>query len=203
MQRVVSTLKLDDMIQFSRLMLKFQSVERAIHVPGIDRNENDVEHSYQLAMMAWYLNNAGNLGLDTDKIIRYALVHDLPETLAGDVHAYDPQARKGKAERERQALKVLHQEYPEAAEIIEAVHIYDRLEDPEARYIYALDKIMPMVLVYLDGGRAWREYGLTAEQLHANKLDKVALSQPVKELYDQLVVLLERNPQLFSNISAL
>jgi putative hydrolase of HD superfamily len=198
MQRVTHKLSLDTVIQFSRLMLQFQSIERAIRLPGgRPARENDVEHSYQLAMMAWYLNGAGEFGYDTDKLIRYALVHDLPEAYAGDVHAYDVEGRKGKAERERRALELIAHEYPLAADIVEAVQDYDRLDNPESRYIYALDKLLPMINVFLEGGTSWREYGLTATQLHTNKLEKMAVCEPVKELYEQLMVLIGQNPNLF------
>src|SRR5664279_4569498 len=99
------TLSLDDMMQFSQLMLRLQDVVRAIHVPGRDVKENDVEHSYHLAMMGWYLNVSGELGYDTDSIVRYALIHDLAEAYAGDVSALDPIGRIGKPEREAAALE--------------------------------------------------------------------------------------------------
>jgi 5'-deoxynucleotidase YfbR-like HD superfamily hydrolase len=199
MQRVTHKLSLDTVIQFSRLMLQFQSIERAIQLPGgRPTRENDVEHSYQLAMMAWYLNGVGEFGYDTNKLIRYALVHDLPEAYAGDVHAYDVEGRKGKAERERRALELIAHEYPLAADIITAVQDYDRLDDPESRYVYALDKLLPMINVFLEGGTSWRDYGLTAVQLHANKLEKMSVCEPVRELYEQLMVLINQNPELFS-----
>ena len=65
----VSQLKLDDMIRFSRLMLQLQDVIRSIDLPRGSSKENDVEHSYHLAMMAWYLNSSGHLGYDTELII--------------------------------------------------------------------------------------------------------------------------------------
>jgi 5'-deoxynucleotidase YfbR-like HD superfamily hydrolase len=199
MQRVTHKISLDHVIQFSRLMLQFQSIERAIRLPGgRPAPENDVEHSYQLAMMAWYLNGVGEFGYDTDKIIRYALIHDLPEAYAGDVHAYDVEGRKGKAERERRALELIAHEYPLAAGIVGAVQEYDQLDNPESRYVYALDKLLPMINVFLEGGSSWREYGLTAIQLHANKLEKMSVCEPVKALYEQLMLLINHNPELFN-----
>jgi putative hydrolase of HD superfamily len=197
-------LNLEDMIQFSRLMLQFQQTERAIRPPGRESHENDVEHSYQLAMMAWYLNSSGGLGYDTNLLLRYALVHDLAEAYTGDVHAYDTEGRKGKTEREHRALNLMSHEFPASREFISAIEEYESGLSAEAKFIYALDKLMPMLLVYLEGGRSWREYGLKFEQLHVNKLEKVAVSEPIKSLYDQLAKLLDKNPQLFdTSVSAL
>ena len=191
------TLSLPDMMQFSQLMLRLQDVVRAIHVPGRDVKENDVEHSYHLAMMGWYLNITGQLGYNTDSIVRYALIHDLAEAYAGDVSALDPQARIGKPEREAAALKRIRAEFPLAEEIIVAVHNYETLADEEARFVYALDKLMPMVMVYLADGRTWLEDKQGFAYMHECQSPKIAVSEPVNQLYAQLRDLLIHRPQLF------
>lgn len=191
------SLNLKDMMQFSQLMLRLQDVVRAIHVPNRDIKENDVEHSYHLAMMGWYLNVSGKLGYDTDNLVRYALIHDLAEAYAGDVSALDPIGRIGKPEREEAALLRIRKEFPLAEEIIAAVHKYETLADDEAKFIYALDKLMPMVMVYLAEGRTWKEEQHGFMAMHNCQAPKIALSEPVNHLYGQLQTLLIRRPQLF------
>jgi len=195
MQRTALSIK--DMIQFSRLILRFQDTIRVVDLPRGTSRENDVEHSYHLAMMAWYLNSAGGLGYDVDKVIRYALVHDLAETYAGDVHAFDAEARRGKVQREAEAMSRIEREFPLGAEITDAVHDYEGRVDDEARFVYALDKLMPILMIYLEGGKTWRDDGLSLSQIHDNKQDKVALSEPVSDLYLQLKSLLDDQPDLF------
>lgn len=190
-------LNVSDMIEFSRLMLRLQEVIRAIHVPGRDTKENDVEHSYQLAMMAWYLNTSGRLGYNVDNLVRYALVHDLAEAYAGDVSALDLKARIGKREREEAAIQRIREEFPAAEEIIAAVERYENLSDEEARFVYALDKLMPMVTVYLADGRTWHEEGQDFELIHHCQGPKIAISAPVDQLYQQLKTIFLRQPQLF------
>jgi putative hydrolase of HD superfamily len=186
------------MIKFSRLMLRFQSVVRAIHLPGRDEKENDAEHSYHLAMMAWYLNSHARLGYDTDRLIRYALAHDLVEAYAGDVSALDLDARRHKAKREAEALRRIEHEFPEAKELTDAVRDYELLADAEARFVYALDKLMPTLMVYLDEGRTWKEEGQTQELIHFCQSDRIALSEPVNQLYEQLAWILRARPELFA-----
>ena len=190
-------LNLEDMMQFSQLMLRLQDVVRAIHVPGRDIKENDVEHSYHLAMMSWYLNMSGELGYDTDRLVRYALIHDLAEAYAGDVSALDRVGRIGKPEREAAALSRILREFPLAEDIIHAVHNYETLADEEAKFVYALDKLMPMVMVYLADGRTWREENQGFNVMHQCQAPKIAVSEPVDQLYAQLQTLLLRRPQLF------
>jgi putative hydrolase of HD superfamily len=192
-----STLSLDRMIEFSKLILKFQDVQRAFYLPR-GNPENDVEHSYHLAMMAWYLNGTGKLGLSTDRIIRYALVHDLVEAYVGDVHAFDEAARIGKFERESAAIEQFAVDFPEAINMVPIMRAYMRHEDQEAKFIYALDKLMPMIMIYLDDGRTWREDGFCFDQMNAVQADKIALSAPVEILYDQLKAIFKQRPELFA-----
>ena len=182
-------------------MLRLQDVVRAIHVPGRDIKENDVEHSYHLAMMGWYLNISGKLGYDTDSLVKYALIHDLAEAYAGDVSALDPVGRVGKPEREAAALQRIRAEFPLAEEIVSAVHNYETLADEEAKFIYALDKLMPMVMVYLADGRTWQEEKQGFTVMHNCQAPKIAVSAPVNELYSQLKDLLLRRPQLFGAVA--
>jgi putative hydrolase of HD superfamily len=179
-------LNLEDMMQFSQLMLRLQDVK-----------ENDVEHSYHLAMMGWYLNSSASLGYNTDKLVRYALIHDLAEAYAGDVSALDPIGRIGKPEREAAALERIREEFPMAEELVLAVHSYENLTDEEARFVYALDKLMPMVMVYMADGRTWREENQGYKIMHECQAPKIAISEPVSELYAQLQTLLLGRPQLF------
>jgi putative hydrolase of HD superfamily len=192
------TLTIDRMIQFSRLMLQFQDVIRAFYLPR-GAKENDVEHSYHLAMMGWYLNMAGDLKYDTDRVIRYALLHDLVEAYVGDVHAFDEQGRRGKEEREHAAILRFEAEFPEAADMVPIMRDYMALADPEATFVYALDKLMPMVMIYLDNGRTWREDGYQFEQIHQVQSSKIARSGPVLQLYEQLRCIFESRPELFAS----
>ncbi len=193
-----TALSINDMIQFSQLMLRFQEIKRVIFLPNRDTPENDVEHSYQLAMMAWYLNSSAELGLDTDRLLRYTLVHDLAEIYAGDIPSFDTQGRKHKVELEHQALKQIRAEMPATHELIDTIEEYELQDNDESNFVYALDKLMPMLTVYIEGGKSWQEYDLAFEPLHADKLDKVARSEPVRELYKQLTVLLMQNPHMFA-----
>ncbi|MDB5237510.1 MAG: metal dependent phosphohydrolase, putative hydrolase of superfamily, partial [Parcubacteria group bacterium] len=67
-----SGMKLERILAFTRMQMEFQKVERVLRVPGMpDRWENDVEHSYNLAMLGWYIVTSEKLALDTDLVIKY------------------------------------------------------------------------------------------------------------------------------------
>ena len=77
------------LLELQRLLAAFSQVERMNHRKHADAfvPENDTEHSYNLAMTAWYLAKWFP-ELNRDLLIRYALVHDLVEVHAGDTYIW-------------------------------------------------------------------------------------------------------------------
>jgi len=59
---------------------------------GMSEPESVADHSYRTALMAMVISDAR--GLDTERAVRLALLHDLPESLVGDAM---PEERSGKA----------------------------------------------------------------------------------------------------------
>ncbi len=191
---------LNSLLSFARVLGELQAVERVIRVRNSKRWENDVEHSYSLAMLAWYILDTEQLPLDRDLVFRYALAHDLVEVYAGDTYLYseDQALLASKPERERLAAERLLAEFPEVPEMHAAIRGYVTKEDAESRFVYALDKIEPILKIYLDGGRTWQEKGITLEMLYKSKKDKVTLSPEIQPYFDDLIALLRKEEkQLF------
>lgn len=183
---------LEKLLGFAKMLNLLQAVERVIRVKDSDRWENDMEHSYHLAMLAWYIVDSQKLALNREKVFCYALAHDLVEVYAGDTYVFsdDPALLASKGERETQAAKRLEKEFPEVPEMHEAIQHYVAKDDAESRFVYALDKIEPLVKMYLDGGRTWREKNVTLEMLYEIKKDKVALSPEIQKYFDEFMALL-------------
>src|SRR5713226_9513959 len=53
---------------------------------GIPAPESVADHSFRAALMALVLGSAA--GLDTARLVKLVIVHDLPEALAGDATPY-------------------------------------------------------------------------------------------------------------------
>lgn len=188
---------LSNVLKTLALLHAFQKVERTVFVLGEDRCENDVEHSYMLAMIAWRIADAIAPYLAREKVLRYALVHDLVEVYAGDTYFYTTQENSAeeKVKRERAAFEQLRSEYADWPTMIGDIEAYELRVDEEARFVYALDKVMPILSIYLDGGRMWRQKGVTLDMLITKKQDKIALSPEISALFTELVALLESNKQ--------
>lgn len=186
---------LGDVLQFTKLLNKFQEIERVIYLPGRDRRENDGEHSYQLAMLAWYISDKSSIDLDKDLVIKYALIHDLVEVYAGDTYIYSQNQNdhESKYEREEKARIRIEEEFPDFKDLHALILMYETREDKESRFVYVLDKIHPVLQLYLDEGRCWKEEKVTLQMLLDKKKDKIALAEELRPLWNELEEILIHN----------
>lgn len=175
-----------------RMLHSFQRIERVVPVPGEDRYENDAEHSYFLAMSVWHAIDTFELPLDRDKAIRYALAHDLPEVHAGDTYVFSKDALAGKKERETAARKKLKEDFPTIPDMHEAMEAYERQTDPEAVFVRALDKLLP-VMTYLQDSRTLKERGTSFSEFVELKRRTTASCAEVSDLAEQLIALFDQD----------
>lgn len=192
---------LKELQAFNDLLLQFQKIERAVYVPKEDRQENDVEHSYQLAMLAWYIVERDALPLDKDLVLRYALIHDLVEVYAGDTFFYGSEEElASKKEREEKAAKQLREDLPEFAALHTHILQYEEQKNEESRFVRALDKIVPMLNIYADGGRTWQKRSISLEMLIEKKRPILAQVPELEPYFEEFVALLAKRPELFKGI---
>ena len=108
------------------------------------RVESVAEHSWRLALMAFLLPDEFP-DLDTDRVIRMCLIHDLGECFTGDI----PVFRKTDADRETEdsLLEKWVRSLPAgvSAEMAALYREMDALETPEARVYKALDKMEALI----------------------------------------------------------
>lgn len=177
--------------KFVRLLQAFQSVERVAHVPDFSRSENDAEHSYALTMLCWYLLDTLHLKLDKKKVLEYALVHDFVEVYAGDSYIFDPEARKSKLEREEKARIRLKEEFPEFEDLHTNIAAYEEHADPEAVFVNEVDKLIPLVINYVQSGYSWKQMRVQPGELFENKRNKITKHPEVREILEQFITELE------------
>lgn len=189
---------IDRLLSFNKLLLRFRAIERTVLIPPeCKEHENDVEHSYNLAMTAWYLAQHFQ-NINNEKVIQLALVHDWVEIYAGDTFVYgDTDSLQSQAEREAKAIKTIEINWPDAPEIIQSIKFFEDRQTPEAKFVYALDKLMPALLVYMGDGESWRKKNITFEMFIKEKNPKISLSEEVNEYYQQLLKLLSNNSDFF------
>ena len=148
---------------------KLKTVFRRTYVLGTNRHENDAEHSWQLAMMAFVLNEYANEEVNALRILKMVLIHDIVEIDAGDTFCYDDKGALDKADRERAAAQRLFGLLPDnqAKEIQGLWEEFEGRNTPEAKFANGLDRLMPLLHNYHSEGKAWKEHGITKAQVMA------------------------------------
>ncbi len=190
--------ELTQLLEFTKFTHLLHKVERVARIAGEERYANTVEHSYQLALVAWYLVATHKLNMNLEKVLLYALAHDCVEAYAGDTYAYSTESKAIKVERERVALEKISRDFPEFPQLITSIRAYETREDPESKFVYALDKLIDPINIFLEDGKLWRENEVTLSMHESYKTPKVALDPTVSSLHTQLLEKLrEREAELF------
>ncbi len=160
--------RMEQQFAFALEVDKLKNIFRQTRLSGHGRRENDAEHSWHIALMAYLFREYANEEVDILRVMLMCLVHDIVEIDAGDTYAYDAQGLETQAAREAAARERLYSILPEdqGAELAALFDEFEACETPEARFARALDNIQPMMLNHSNGGGDWREHGIAAEQVY-------------------------------------
>ena len=162
---------LERIAELQQFIAHLARIERVPHLADLGRPENDVEHSYGLALTCWFLAPKIAPQLDLAKIFSYALAHDTVEIHAGDTFVFaDTAELDSKSAREDAALVAMAEEWPDFPELIDYAKGYKDKRDEEAKFVYAIDKILPVLMVDLgERGSFWQRHKITYEMEHDQK----------------------------------
>jgi putative hydrolases of HD superfamily len=161
----------DAVVDVGRLALLFGRTDRiTYHEDGVTA-ESDTDHTVMLGLVACALARHVRADLDIGLVAQYALVHDLVEAYAGDTNTLrvlDEAGRADKARREAAAYQRIAAEFGDTLPWLPAtIAEYERRATPEARYVKALDKLLPKVTHIGNGLATIREQGMDAGELQA------------------------------------
>ena len=87
---------------------KEKNILRQTHLSGHGRRENDAEHAWHMAIMAYLLREYANEEVNITKVMLMCLIHDIVEIEAGDTYAYDEEGLRSQKEREERAKEKLY-----------------------------------------------------------------------------------------------
>ena len=163
--------RLRKQLEFSLEIDKEKNIFRQTHLSGHGRNENDAEHAWHMAIMAYLLREYANEPVDITKVMLMCLIHDIVEIDAGDTYAYDEEGLKTQKAREDAAKERIFSLLPEdqKKELTALFDEFEAYETPEARYAHSLDNLQPLILNNSNDGGDWREHGVTAETVYGRQ----------------------------------
>ncbi|HKM43263.1 MAG TPA: HD domain-containing protein [Limnochordia bacterium] len=181
--------RLEKQIQFVMEIDKLKHIYRQNLVADGSRRENDVEHSWHLAVMAMLLQEYTAEPVDLTKVMKMVLLHDLVEIDAGDTFAYDSEAGLDKEEREQAAADRLYGLLP-ADQSEELRFLWDEFEakeTSEAKFAACLDRLQPFLNNYYTEGGTWQMHDVVSSQVR-QRMAAVGESSPVLgELVEKLM----------------
>lgn len=181
--------RLKKQLDFALEIDKEKNIFRQTHLSGHGRNENDAEHAWHMAIMAYLLQEYANEPVDIAKVMLMCLIHDVVEIDAGDTYAYDTEGLKTQKARENAAKERIYSLLPEDQKI-SLQGLFDEFEEnktPEAKFAHAMDNLQPLLLNNSNNGGDWREHQVTAGQVYGRQSKTKEGSQRLFELTDMLI----------------
>ena len=181
--------RLKKQVEFILEIDKEKNIFRQTQLSGHGRNENDAEHAWHMAIMAYLLQEYANEPVDIAKVMLMCLIHDVVEIDAGDTYAYDTEGLKTQKARENAAKERIYSLLPEDQKI-SLQGLFDEFEEnktPEAKFAHAMDNLQPLLLNNSNNGGDWREHQVTAGQVYGRQSKTKEGSQRLFELTDMLI----------------
>lgn len=171
-----------------------KNILRQTHLSGGGRQENDAEHAWHMAVMAYLLREYANEPIDLAKTLMMILIHDVVEIDAGDTYAYDEAAAATQREREEAAAERLFGLLPEdqGRELRELFEEFEAYETPEARFAHTMDNFQPLMLNDSNGGGDWRARGVRRSQVEKRN-EKTGTGSGI--IWDYMQKIIEKNVQ--------
>ena len=181
--------RLAKQIAFSLERDKEKNIMRQTHLSGHGRNENDAEHAWHMAIMAYLLREYANEEVDITKVMLMCLIHDIVEIDAGDTYAYDSEGLATQKEREDKAKERIFSLLPEDQknELISLFDEFEKYETPEAKFAHSMDNFQPLILNNSNEGGDWKEHGVTSKQVYGRQSKTRLGSEKIYEITDQIV----------------
>ena len=181
--------RIQKQLAFSLEIDKVKNILRQTHLSGHGRRENDAEHSWHMAVMAYLLKEHANEQVDIGRVMLMCLIHDIVEIDAGDTYAYDTDSQKSQNEREDIAKERIFSLLPEdqKAELISLFDEFEENETPEAKFAHAMDNLQPLMLNDSNGGADWRDHAVAAEQVYKRHSKTKLGSEKLYEITDGIL----------------
>lgn len=171
---------MEGVLEFLHKVGYLKSLKRAGWVrEGIPNPETVASHSFRTVVMAMVL--AKKAGLDEDKCIKLMIVHDLAESIVGDITPFDGISEKQKHEIETRAMKELAA-MADDSEILALWGEYEERKTEEARFAYSIDKLEALLQSY----EYAREHGVSLDRFWKSLESKIQF-KPLREICSLLL----------------
>ncbi|MBU6998489.1 MAG: HD domain-containing protein [Theionarchaea archaeon] len=169
---------MNQVLQFMMIAEKLKDVFRTgWKLSGVDRPESVADHTFGVALLSMLMGD--QLHLDTEKMIRMALIHDITESKLGDIH-YESQTYLGKTALQRAEEQAVNDILP--GDYLELWKEFAARSTPEAKIVAACDKLE----LYMQALRYEKAGHRGLEHFWENEWNRKDFSPDVQELFAAL-----------------
>lgn len=181
--------RLQKQIDFILELDKEKSIFRQTHLTGHGRRENDAEHAWHMAIMAYLLQEYSNTPVDIGRVMMMCLIHDVVEIDAGDTYAYDAEGLSTQKEREEAAKERIYSLLPgdQKEALVKIFDEFEANETAEAKFAHAMDNFQPLLLNDSNDGGDWQEHGVHASQVYGRQSKTRQGSEKIYEATDRIL----------------
>lgn len=172
--------RLDQQMAFLNEVDRLKSILRATTLCDGSRYENSAEHSWHIALYALVLAEHSETRLDTGKVIKMLLLHDIVEIDAGDAPVFGDHDTDAMALQEEAAAERIFGFLPDdqAQEFRALWDEFEANETPEAQFAKSIDRMQPPMQNLASGGGSWIEYDVTYDRFAAQIGPKINKGAP-------------------------
>ncbi|XP_028858020.1 5'-deoxynucleotidase HDDC2 [Denticeps clupeoides] len=176
---------MDGMLQFMKLIGQLKRVARTGWVHREVRQPESVsDHMYRMAMMALTIQDPG---INKNRCVKMALVHDMAECIVGDIAPTDNISKAEKHRMEKEAMEQLMGLLEEGLrkEIYELWEDYEAQSSTEAKLVKELDQLEMILQAHeyeeLEGKPGWLQEFFNSTQGKFHHPEVLRLVQSLNE----------------------
>ena len=136
--------RLQKQLNFILEIDKEKNIFRQTHLSGHGRRENDAEHAWHMAIMAYLLQEYSNEPVDVARVMLMCLLHDVVEIDAGDTYAYDADGLKTQKAREDAAKQRIYSLLPDDQKR-GLMAVFDEFEADETKIYLSFLSVMELL----------------------------------------------------------
>ncbi len=181
--------RLEGQLAFFIEIDKVKNIYRKSLLFDKSRFENDAEHSWTIAIMAFLLQEYANFPVDIEKVVLMLLMHDIVEIDAGDTFLYAADRKEAHKKEEKAAERIFGLlEKDQKEKLLSTWKEFEERKTNEAKFAAVFDRLQPILQNYITEGFTWKKNGVTYDMVYeANK----HIEEGSKEIWQFVCALLE------------
>lgn len=149
------------------------------------RIESVAEHTFGCCMLLFALNSEYNLNIDFEKTLKMLVIHEIGESVIGDITPYDGISKEEKLETEHNAIKDILSNLNLKDEYFIILDEFDAHNSKESQIAYYIDKIEADIQckLYQDQGYQ-KELDKVKSSISENKIIQELKEKGAKTAFD-------------------